>query len=78
MSYKEYAKYTRKDLIDIIEALQEYAENCLALVKEGEKEGRSPYYIIGATKQGLQIVANKDRKHIREIVDFKRLVRDEF
>ena len=78
MDYKAYAKYTRKDLIDIIEALQEYAENALTVAKEGEENGMSPYYIIGATQEGLRIVANKDRKHIQEIVDFKRLVRDEF
>ena len=77
MSYKAYAKYTRKDLVDIIEALQEFAENALAVALEGEKEGRSPYYIIGATRNGLQMIANKDREHIKEIVDFKRLVRDE-
>lgn len=78
MDYKAYAKYTRKDLIDIIEALQEYAENALKVAKEGEEDGMSPYYIIGATTNGLEIIANKDRKHIQEIVDFKRLVRDEF
>ena len=78
MDYKAYAKYTRKDLIDIIEALQEYAENVLAVAAEGQDEGRSPYYIIGATRSGLMIIANKDREHIKEIVDFKRLVRDEF
>ena len=78
MDYKAYAKYTRKDLIDIIEALQEYAENALTVAKEGEEDGRSPYYIIGATTTGLEIIANKDREHIKEIVDFKRLVRDEF
>lgn len=78
MDYKAYGKYTRKDLIDIIEALQEYAENALTVAKEGEEDGRSLYYIIGATQEGLRIVANKDRKHIQEIVDFKRLVRDEF
>ena len=78
MSYKEYAKYTRKDLIDIIEALQEYAENALAVAKDGEEQGFSPYFIIGATQEGLRSVANKDREHIKEIVDFKRLVRDEF
>ena len=77
MDYKAYAKYTRKDLIDIIEALQEYAETALEIVNEAEEENRSPYYIIGATVQGLRIVANKDRKHIQEIVEFKRLVRDE-
>lgn len=78
MDYKAYAKYTRKDLIDIIEALQEYAENALTVAKEGEEDGMSPYYIIGAAQEGLRIVANKDREHIKEIVDFKRLVRDEF
>lgn len=78
MDYKEYAKYTRKDLIDIIEALQEYAENALTVAKEGEEAGQSPYYIIGATEEGLRVIANKDREHIKEIVDFKRLVRDEF
>lgn len=77
MSYKEYAKYTRKDLIDVIEALQEYAANALAVVNEADEEGCSPYYIIGATLNGLQTIANKDREHIKEIVDFKRLVRDE-
>lgn len=78
MSYKAYAKYTRKDLIDIIEALREYAENALQVAKEGEEDGRPPYYIIGAATSGLEIIANKDREHIKEIVDFKRLVRDEF
>lgn len=78
MDYKAYAKYTRKDLIDIIEALQEYAENALKVAKDGEDEGFSPYFIIGATQEGLRNVANKDREHIQEIVDFKRLVRDEF
>ena len=77
MSYKEYAKYSRKDLIDIIEAFQDRAEASLQVVKEGEFNGNSPYYLIGAATSGLVDIANKDREHIKEIVDFKRLVRDE-
>lgn len=77
MDYKAYAKYTRKDLIDIIETLQGYAESALAIAAEAQDDEKSPYYIIGATRAGLLSIANKDREHIKEIVDFKRLVRDE-
>lgn len=65
-------KYTKKELIWIIEEMQKHAHTALDLAESFEEEGKSPYQSIGAMEYTLKEIISEET--IQDMVEFRRIV----